>query len=488
MSPKMVDYSVATDSGRNPYNLWRRAKDRLLNEVWPEPTPNFQLQPGAKVFTIGSCFARNIERHLQKLGFIVPTLAFSVPPREESIGNGILNKYTPATIFQEIHWAKSIFVKGGEIVEEDSEDFRYECQDGQCIDTNLHGFVPVTRERFFQRRGQVYDTYKEMFSADCVVITLGLIEAWFDREKNVYIQRCPKEKYFLRDRARFAFHRLSYPECHEFVQGSIDAIRAINKDAKFLITTSPVALERTFTDEDVIVAHMHSKSVLRAVAGEIAASNRHVDYFPSYESAVLTKSWAVWNDDLIHVADAFVGKIVARLVDKYCSGVDEACKLFQQSYIDFKSDSVDKALEFARLAAEKSHDNPDIFKHLGDVLARQGDLQQAEEQFRKGLSLRPRNAAPHFQLSDVLARQGRLEEAIVEAQRCIELAPDNEKFRRHLAQLWAQKRKLGRAAIQFALAAGYRRLLRTKRGMLRRFLRLSLPLLHKASRLTYSST
>jgi hypothetical protein len=484
---KMMDYNVATEPGRNKYNLWRRAKDRLLNDVWPEITPTFQLQPGAKVFTIGSCFARNIERHLQKLGFAVPTLGFSVPPREEAIGNTILNKYTPATIFQEIQWAKSIFVKGGEIAEADSEDFLYECRDGQCIDTNLHGFVPVTRERFFERRRQVYNTYKEMFSADCVVITLGLIEAWIDREKKVYIQRCPKERYFFHDRGRFAFNRLSFAECRDLVQGSIEAIREINKTAKFLITTSPVALERTFTEEDVIVANMQSKSVLRAVAGEVTTSNTQVDYFPSYESAVLTKSWAVWNDDLLHVSDSFVGKIVARLVEKYCSGIDDSRKLFQQSYIDFKDDSVEKAMDLARLAAEKSQDNVEILKHLGDLLVRQGRLDEAEAQFRKGIGLQSRDAKLHSQLSDVLALQGRLEDAIAEAQRCTALAPDNENYHAQLGQLWKRKRKPGRAALQLALAAGYRRLMRTKRGVTRRFLRRSLPLLYKVTKLTYSN-
>jgi hypothetical protein len=39
----------------------------------------------------------------------------------------------------------------------------------------------------------------------------------------------------------------------------------------------------TATDKNVIVATMHSKSILRAAAGFLADKLRYVDYFPSYE-------------------------------------------------------------------------------------------------------------------------------------------------------------------------------------------------------------
>ncbi len=486
-SAHMIDFDLARQRGQNKNNSWKKSKDRLLDEVWPAMNPSFRLHAGDRVFTIGSCFARNIEHHLQKLGFDIPMLAFTVPP-EEAGGQALLNKYTPAQIFQEIDWARAIFVRGGEIAEADSLKFLYECQDGLCIDTCLHGFVPVTRERFFQRRSQIYDVFKAMFSSDCVVITLGLIEAWFDRENGVHIHECPRGKHFARNRSRFGFETLNYPQCREFIQKSIDIIKQLNPKAKFLITTSPVPLSRTFTDEDVIIANMQSKSVLRAVAGDIAAANEQVDYFPSYESAALTKSWAIWRDDLTHVSDAFVGKIVARLVETYCADIDEGRKLFQQSYVDFKDDAPEKALEFARQAVEKSADDADLLRHLGDVLARQGDLKEAEAQFARGIALRPRDAALHYCLSEVLARQGRLEESIAAAYRCLALAPDSEKFHRHVGRLWMRKRKMGKAVIQLALAAAHRRLRRTKRSQLKKFIRVSLPFLQKMGRLTYSST
>jgi GSCFA family len=485
----MIDCDVALDRKRNRHSSWKRARERLVNEVWPVINPSFQIHPGAKVFTIGSCFARNVEEHLHRLGFRIPTLDFRVPREEWAARqNGILNKYTPAAIFQEIDWAKNVFLQRGNITESDSAVFLYECTDGSCIDTNLAGFVPVTRERFFQRRSQIYDTFKEAFSAEYIVMTLGLIEAWFDSEKQVYIQQSPKGKDLARNRARFRFQTLTYSQCREFIQNTIDAIRSVNKEAKFLITTSPVPLERTFTDSDVIVANTYSKSLLRTVAGDIAAANEHVDYFPSYESVMLTKSWDVWAPDLIHVADAFVGKIVTRLTDTYCTGLDEAKKTFLQSYIDLKDNSLPKALEGGRKAIEGSPESSEVHKHYGYLLAQNGEFREAELQYKTGIALTPGDATLHFRLSEVLARQRRLRPAIEAAQRSTELAPDNEFFHRHLARLWLREWKFGKAAVQFALASGYRRLIKTKRRGLKRLIRLALPRLEKTSRVTPSDS
>lgn len=52
---------------------------------------------------------------------------------------------------------------------------------------------------------------------------------------------------------------------------------------RFIFTVSPVPLTATRTDNNVLVATMESKSILRSVAGQLAAERDDVDYFPSYE-------------------------------------------------------------------------------------------------------------------------------------------------------------------------------------------------------------
>jgi tetratricopeptide (TPR) repeat protein len=486
-----IECEAALDPKRNRQSLWKRARERLLGEVWPTVTPSFQMLPGAAVFTIGSCFARNIEEHLSRLGFRIPTLALKVPREEwRSRPNGIINKYTPAAIFQEIDWAKKIFLNGGKIAESDSSPFLYERADGSCVDTNLAGFNPVTRERFFERREQIYDIFKKAFGSDYVVITLGLIEAWFDREKRIFIQETPQKlgKDFARNPSRFAFQTLGYAQCHDLIQTTIDSIRSINREARFLITTSPVPLSRTFTDKDVILANTYSKSLLRTVAGDIAAANENVDYFPSYESVMLTKSWNIWEPDLLHVTDAFVGKVVARLTDVYCSGLKEADKTFLHSYIDLKDQSLASALELARQAVEASPNSGQVRKHYGSLLAQKGDVKEAELQYEKAIAFSPSDAALHYQLSAVLAGQGRLDEAIRAAYRSTTLEPDNQWFHRHFARLWLKKWKLGRATVQFVLASSHHHLIKTKRRGVKRLIRFLLSRLEKTSHLTHSGS
>lgn len=50
-----------------------------------------------------------------------------------------------------------------------------------------------------------------------------------------------------------------------------------------LLTVSPVPLTATATDNHILPAAIYSKSVLRAVAGDMAEDNDDVFYFPSYE-------------------------------------------------------------------------------------------------------------------------------------------------------------------------------------------------------------
>jgi hypothetical protein len=56
-----------------------------------------------------------------------------------------------------------------------------------------------------------------------------------------------------------------------------------NPNIRFILTVSPVPLTATKSNNHVLVATMESKSILRAVAGQLMTNNTHIDYFPSYE-------------------------------------------------------------------------------------------------------------------------------------------------------------------------------------------------------------
>src|SRR5436305_4368756 len=73
-------------------------------KLWCEPS--FKIVRGASIFTVGSCFARHVEAVLGEFGFALP--AFTQPSAALGLigkDTGALNKYTPASIANELRWA-----------------------------------------------------------------------------------------------------------------------------------------------------------------------------------------------------------------------------------------------------------------------------------------------------------------------------------------------------------------------------------------------
>lgn len=308
-------------SARNRASRWpeRGAQNRLEPECWPEIEPGFALRPGSRVFTIGSCFARNVELHLAALGFDVPTRRFldENAAANKAGGDEILNKYTPPSIYQELAWTRRIMERDGIVRDDDVEPFLLELDGGNVVDLQHHltNQFGVPRARAVEQRRALYGLFENAFLSETVIITLGLIECWLDRASGQYVEFGP----YMRSRnagKRFAFKRLDFTEALDFTRRSLELLLA-DGPRNVLITTSPVPLARTFTADDVVVANAYSKSVLRAVAGQVAEEYASVDYFPSYESVMLTKQSHVWSNDLRHVEGEFVGRIVGRLCARY---------------------------------------------------------------------------------------------------------------------------------------------------------------------------
>jgi tetratricopeptide (TPR) repeat protein len=434
---RQVPTKIALDSKRNRFSQWTRAEERLAPEVWPEVKPSFQISQGGKIFTIGSCFARNIEEHLDRLGYDVPTLGFAVPKNEWSgRGNGILNKYTPAAIWQEVNWAAQIYERDRCLTEHDCAVFAFQTKE-KVVDMNLGGFVPVSEARFFERRKQLYETFEHAFSAECVTLTLGLIEAWFDLEKQIYVQKAPVSRDFRLLRDRFAFRVLSYEDCLGFMQDTIDTIRRLNPAVNFLLTTSPVPLERTFTDDDVITANMYSKCLLRSVCGELVASNEGVDYFPSFESVMLTKSWDIWYSDRLHVSDSFVGRIVSRLVETYFSEAGTVESLYQEAYTEQAARKHESALALANEAIELDSNRPEIWSLAAHSYGTLERHREAIDAIRRAIELAPHMAEYQLFLANMLHEDGELDKALNAMADAIERAPAVAEYRAYYSELLA---------------------------------------------------
>jgi hypothetical protein len=275
--------------------------------VFPLHRPKFPalFARGRCIFTIGSCFARNIEEALVDRDIFLPTRTFSVPTAEWPFRpNGLLNEFTPGTIAQRIRFAL------------EGRDFPTETlipNAGLHADLLVIGGADLSWERAIARRAEMAGVYRHLASADLVIITLGYVEAWFDHATGLFLNRMPPPQAAAAEPDRFVFRRLDIDDSMALLQPALHALA--DAGIRIILTVSPVPLSVTFTASDCITANEFSKSVLR-VCAERLCQHPNIDYFPSYE-IVRNGGLAAYLDDQLHVRDALVREITAYMISLY---------------------------------------------------------------------------------------------------------------------------------------------------------------------------
>ncbi len=292
-----------------PSNTDKRAVDGV---VFPTLNPSFCIPTDGTVFTIGSCFARNIEEALLKIGVNVPSAQYQVPPTEASgRSNAILNQYNAGTMYEIVNMT----LNEGEI-----RGGLYEISDGLYGDALLATAVkhPVPMSRIEERRKEIVNLYKNgIHQCDTIIVTLGLVECWFDLEDQIYLNNFPTSRIANAAPTRFEFRRLGVEASLNFISKMLELMCG-DSNRKVVLTVSPVPIGSTFSELDCVAANGYSKSVLRVVAEELSHRFSFVDYFPSYE-IVTSSGFQNYMDDQIHVKPQIVHRIVDYMLDNYTS-------------------------------------------------------------------------------------------------------------------------------------------------------------------------
>lgn len=297
----------------NPASGWpSRFGDNNRVEPIAKPTfeAPFRIEPGDKVFTIGSCFARNIEFHLQEQGYIVPFRALLDLPEFSGLSEGVLNNYGAPSIRQEMEWA---FAPDKSF---DPSNSFVESAPGKFVDLNLPAAVrPAPLEQVTARRNSIVRATRLLSDCRLAIITLGLTEVWFDTQSGMYINETPRPSIVRLQPDRFELHVLDFAETYSQLQRALDLIgENAATGVQVLLTVSPVPLTATHRQADVMVANCYSKSVLRTAAEEAVMKNSFVHYYPSYESVTLSNRDRSWKHDLIHVTEEVVLTNVQRML------------------------------------------------------------------------------------------------------------------------------------------------------------------------------
>ena len=391
------------------------AFDRMTPVCNPEVRPKFKIDAQKPIFVMGSCFAREIGARLMDMGSDVVDFNFQMAADEwHTIPSVIVNKFTPATIYNEINWCHGILARGDGFRAEDADELLYDVGDGYVIDGSLTGFRPLKRDRAIARRAALYDYFAHIFEAEAVVITLGLIESWWDSERQRFLEEVPQNpKLLARYGAQFHFCKLDYHRCRALLLDTFRLIDSVGGPKKFLITTSPVPIVRTFTDDDVIVANSYGKSLLRAVCGELVDRCPNVDYFPSYEAVTLTRDWSVYTADRRHVERSHIARVVAMVIENYFTNIPDHYRDLTASVLAFHEDVLDHALELAEKVVAAAPASFGGWVQLAKCQARAGNFEAERAAWNKVSALLPDNALALELMADSYCKTGGAE-ALVE--------------------------------------------------------------------------
>lgn len=275
----------------------------------PKVDPKFSITKGQKIFTIGSCFAREIDSILKDKGYEVPITDFFVPPNEinDLPPAHMLNEYNVGTIAQRLSNAAG----GFEYLS--SRGVEQTPYDDKWFDLFLHVHsLPVELPRLLQRRIEVETLYKQVATSDVIVITLGLIECWYDVKFECFLNKAPSKACVAAEPNRYEFIQM---EVEDVVKYLSEAIQLLN-DTNIILTVSPIPSYVTFTDDDIITSTCYAKSVLRVAATQIARQFKNVDYFPSFEIAT-SHGVAGLHEDNIHLLSSVVSTITDHMISTY---------------------------------------------------------------------------------------------------------------------------------------------------------------------------
>lgn len=258
-----------------------------ISGLW---TPEFAILPTDKVVTAGSCFAQHFSRALSARGYnwldAEPAPALLTEEQARSFNYGIFstrtgNIYTARMLRQ---WLELAFGETDSQAPEWSELWQAQgrFQDPLRPVIEPGGFASPD-ELFASRAATLAAVRKAVRQAGVFVFTMGLTESWRNRKTGFEYAMCPGTAGGIFDPDLHVFKNQRYSEIHEDMSAALALLREHNPGLKVLLTVSPVPLTATASGEHVLTATSYSKSVLRAVAGDLAADHEGVDYFPSYE-------------------------------------------------------------------------------------------------------------------------------------------------------------------------------------------------------------
>lgn len=271
------------------------------------------------IFTMGSCFARELEAAFSSDGFnilSVDTDAMQSPDFKDDTGkprSGFFHRYNLGAMCQEFQRAFN------EIDFKENSSLLIEARPNEYVDLNYTDQpVRLDLEGTVRRRATSKQMVEKVAHAKVIILTLGLSEAWYYKPDNLYTNAVPAD-VLVKHKSDLECRHIGYEENYNYLNTIYDILKKHHVDGNFhlFVTVSPVPLRHTFGQDDIVIANMAAKSTLRTVANEFIKDKPNVHYFPSYEIVMYSNRDLVWRPDRIHINKECVRFIMKTFKENY---------------------------------------------------------------------------------------------------------------------------------------------------------------------------
>lgn len=236
------------------------------------------------VASAGSCFASNIVKPIEAVGFRYMRTEELPSPLNQLPENLGYRNFSAA--YGNIYTARQF----RQLLERADGRFRpaenYWLMSGDYVDPFRPGlrYPANSLGEHNAIQAQHLESTKYAFTnADVTVFTLGLTEAWESIEDGSVYPTCPGTVSGVFDDQKYRFINFSVHEVVDDMVRAFSIIKSWRSEARFVLTVSPVPLVATATNEHVVTATILSKSILRVAASEVCREMSDVKYFPAYE-------------------------------------------------------------------------------------------------------------------------------------------------------------------------------------------------------------
>lgn len=281
------------------------------------------LRRGGAIFTMGTCFAADARVGLAAKGFrLLPDYAsIAFDPSEALFGaaNHYLAYYDTFTIRQEFESAFGLWtdrmagawnIRGSAVNTHFNSDVVYQEPSRRLV------FAP-SLEKLRAVTDAITETLRAgIEKADIILLSCGLAEVWRNAATGRYICRAPTTSVGA-GVGRATLHESTFAENYTNVKATLALLFSRFPNKQVVMTVSAAHLYQTFAQANVGIASVESKSILRAVLGQIVREYpNNVTYFPVYEMAAMAGS-SVYQEDGQHVLPSFTQSVVDSFVGAF---------------------------------------------------------------------------------------------------------------------------------------------------------------------------